>query len=215
MPFALDCSPRGARALPLKNLTRDPDLVGYASNGPAGYGREMLFGQPELQQQWIGADQGINTMDLKIAKWRLSHGAQDPNPFTLNGSVPVPSPRRDPRRHVQHDLRMAVGENDAMGWEMVRREMVRPNVAQKTASAEALMDQPAEATGLRYSPHRTSVQPASEDPNRGMWRMGDKQPLSLDGRCLPPHEFKPIVDTTWRTPDKDGVALAFGGLAQA
>ena len=102
-----------------------------------------------------------------------------------------------------------------MGWEMVRREMVRPNVAQKTASAEALMDQPAEATGLRYSPHRTSVQPASEDPNRGMWRMGDKQPLSLDGRCLPPHEFKPIVDTTWRTPDKDGVALAFGGLAQA
>ena len=44
------------------------------------------------------------------------------------------------------------------------------------------------------------------------WRKGDYQPIALYGDSVePPSPSRPFLDSTWRKPDRDGVAVAFGG----
>ena len=61
LPIALDGSPRQPHAMPVSRIVRDPELIGYASNGKEGYGGEMLFGKgahsidSNLNLRWIPA----------------------------------------------------------------------------------------------------------------------------------------------------------------
>lgn len=191
LPLALDCSPRQPRQMPVSRLARDPVLTGYASQGTGGYGSEMLFGQESPRQ--------APDLDLQTARWRLTGDTNDPHPFTLNGSVPAPSPRRDPRRQVQREIMASFGKDDTLGNEQVRREMAR--------HAGTGADNEAQDVAFFFG----SPRPAKPDPvttGRGDWRVGDPNAFTMDGSHASHPKVSPYVDSSWRTYAKDGVGIA-------
>jgi len=198
-PFALDNSPRGPRAMPVTHVARDPDLAGYGSKGTAGYGSEMLFGFKSPERP---------NLDLQVAQWRLGPGTNDPNPFTIDGSVPAPSPRRDPGRKLQRELMVQFSADDTIAREAARGEMaryVRGVERYGGVDFNSPSSHHGEQMGL-FPTHRETRDPSAPKQSNGNWRLGDKHPLTLDGEIIPARARNPVISSSWRQYDKSGIA---------
>ena len=136
-------------------------------------------------------------------------GPHDPHPFTLNGAVPAPSPRKDPRRHIQPDLLVSIQHDDHLAAEGARREMIRLHKAAGELAPSAAPALDAEiATG--YFPSPRPAKDPNASPNRSRWRAGDSEPFGF-GEAIPTaRDRNPIVNSSWRTYDKSGVGIAMG-----
>lgn len=195
-PFALDNSPRGNREMPVANIAKDPDLAGYSSKGTAGYGSEMLFGFKSPERP---------NLDLQVAQWRLGPGTNDPNPFTIDGSVPAPSPRRDPGRKLQRELMVQFGADDTLAREAARGEMARyDRGVERMGGVDPNNVHQGEPMGFFPSP-RPRRDPSAPKQSGGSWRTGDTHPLTFDGEIIPRRYHDPNIHTEWRQFDKDGV----------
>ena len=200
-PFALDNSPRGARPMPASIIARDPGFYGYKSKGSAGYGAEMLFGFTPPERPAVNA---------QVAEWRATRVTNDSNPFTLDGSVPAPSPRRDPGRKLQKELMAQIDSNDTIAIEAARGDMQRyerfvernggidPNVMPGT---EVGFYPPSMAP--KDTSRRDELMKSGTDTS---WRAGDSHPLTLDGSIVPPRVKNRTNDSTWRKFDTHGIA---------
>jgi hypothetical protein len=144
-------------------------------------------------------------LDLQIAQWRLGPGANDPNPWTVDGTVPMSSPRRDPKRLVHKDIMATFGKDDILGHEAVRKELARHHA--NDASRGVGVEYGGEAMGLFPSPRPDTK---STGGMRGDWRMGDDYAFALDGAPVQQRTRNPFRDSSWRVFDKNGAAGAIG-----
>lgn len=202
-PFALDMSPRGAHPMPVSHVARDPDLVGYKSQGSAGYGAEMLFGTKPPERP---------ALEAQVAEWRATRTTNDSNPFTFDGSVPAPSPRRDPGRKLQKELMAQFAVDDTMAREAARGEMQRyerfvarnggvdPNVVPGIDLGFCVPSM------VSSGPTDASSSVVDSGKSSGNWRSGDSHPLTLDGSIVAPRTRSSTIDSTWRKFDTNGIA---------
>jgi hypothetical protein len=188
------------------------DRSAFSGAGKGGYGAEGLFGVKTADRK--------PDLDLQIAQWRLGP-TYDANPFTLDGSVPPASARKDTHRRKQPDLMATLAEDDSLGREGLRQERMRLPADNAPWSSrvelspgislprQPLVD-PSAACGTKGSWRLGDDHPVSFDgsilPRRVMtgdgvdsaWRIGDAHPLTLDGRILQRPKPNPVVDTSWR-----------------
>lgn len=195
------------RVTPRERPARDPDLVGYPSRGKAGYGGEMLFGHRPPERP---------PLDMQIAQWRLGNGANDPNPYTIDGTVPTSSPRRDPRRRVQREIMASFAKDDTLGSEAVRREQARHELTEELEpEPEPAIAAELQAMSLFPSPRRTQEVPSPRSNGiNGAWRAGDSHPLTLDGSIIE-RQFHLSKGSAWRTGDTSGFSLGEGALSSS
>ena len=177
------------RLMPSSMRKVDPVLAGYGSQGTAGYGKAFLF--PSRQDDMPQAA----SLDLQVAAWRLTNASYDPHPFTLDGEVPAPSPRRSPRRQAQPDLMMQVYDpKDNCSVLEAHNELRR-----RTNNMNTLDGTPS------FPPPDSTPREARK--HGGSWRNGDAHPLTFDGSIIPRRETNPTIDSAWRMPDKCGVSF--------
>lgn len=155
-------------------------------------GSEMLFGVPSPRS---------NGLDLQIAQWRLCTNAptNDPNAFTIDGSMPPPSPRKDPRRRMTADIVAQARPGDELSRQAIQHDLKRA----ETNAGDAPQPSP------RERDRRASGEGGSQ------WRKGDTLQLSLDGgvNASPHAPGNPSLDSRWRK--GDSFQFAFDGSGQA
>ena len=225
LPFTLDGSPR-ARA-PNPTSVRDPELAGrgYAKpNGSAreGYGSEMIFGVTPPERP---------NLDLQVAQWRrlcTNAPTNDGNAFTIDGSLPLPTPRKDPRRKLNGDIMPHALPGDVLGREGIWKDLGRAARFEAAAAEEAATGvNEHETGGARVVPTAGLEEeqggpmsslflghpsPRNQQPSSDKWRRGDDRRLSFDDHF----NVNAQAAVTHRSPDQkwrngDTFQFAFDG----
>lgn len=172
-------------------------------------GSEMLFGVPSPTK----ADS-----DLQIVQWRLCTNVptNDPNAFTIDGSVPLPTPRKDPRRRMTADIVPQAIPGDVLGREAIWNDLRRAEANAEDAATPSPREherrraeggsrwRQGDSTQLSFDGNAVSQRAPGNPTLDSRWRKGDSLQFTFDGSALEPRAPNPLRNATWRVdPWKD------------
>ena len=157
----------------------------------------MIFGVPSPAAN----------IDLQIAQWRINAPTNDPHAFTIDGSVPLASPRKDPRRRMSADLVPQAIPGDEIGRQGIWNDLKRAENKSNDAGTST------DHAGGDLMAAARAYDGASAGKSGSNWRKGDASQLSLGGAESPRAPGNPLLDGRWRK--GDSFQLSFDGSEQA